>query len=412
MASGEGPAAGDSPLYQLQSLINIVGPEFVNSDPPIRVQCAQASGNEIYVGCSNGDLLRFALQLNVSSPTPDSYTLLSRQSVPNNRPIDDIILLPSLSRALVLSDRQIFVYILPMLDIMPSTAYKPIRQVLSIAIDEQQQRYATRRNGNPPSQPNPISFCVIKRQSVLVFHVREKPVYEKEIPLPLRVHLAKRSGPYMCIADPENYNMINLETASLIPLLPISQAPSENPDAEAPRAPVVKPFILVITESEFLILSWTGTTTLGLFITGEGEPVRGTLEWSSHPVSVAFDDPHITTLLSDGTVEIHNIETQALVQTVPPSSSALTPAVPIPTDRTALLACSADFVVPSTERQTKLRPTPVKLRPPEARPEPAPEVAPVTQPEEEEQDQSATAPTNDDQGGDDIEPTPYDLGDA
>lgn len=90
----------------------------------------------------------------------------------------------------------------------------------------------------------------------------------------------------MCVADSENYNMINLETASLIPLLPISQAPLEEPNAEAPQAPAVKPFILVIAESEFLILSWTGASTLGVFITGEGEPVRGTLEWSSHPVSV------------------------------------------------------------------------------------------------------------------------------
>jgi vacuolar protein sorting-associated protein 3 len=80
--------------------------------------------------------------------------------------------------------------------------------------------------------------------------------------------------------------MIDLETASLFPLLPISQAPAEQPSTEAPQAPAVKPFIIVISESEFLILSWTGASTLGLFITGEGDPIRGTLEWSSHPISV------------------------------------------------------------------------------------------------------------------------------
>jgi hypothetical protein len=35
-----------------------------------------------------------------------------------------------------------------------------------------------------------------------------------------------------------------------------------------------------------LILSWTGASTLGLFITGDGDPVRGTLEWPSHPEAV------------------------------------------------------------------------------------------------------------------------------
>jgi hypothetical protein len=42
----------------------------------------------------------------------------------------------------------------------------------------------------------------------------------------------------------------------------------------------------VISENEFLILSWTGTSTLGLFITADGDPVRGTLEWSSHPEAI------------------------------------------------------------------------------------------------------------------------------
>lgn len=175
--------------------------------------------------------------------------------------------------------------------------------------------------------------------------------------------------------------MIDLETASLFPLLPISQAPSEVPIAEAPLKPAVKPFILVVADSEFLLLSWTGASTLGLFITGEGEPVRGTLEWSSHPISIstyfvllcictmivkqtfatAFDAPYVTTLLPDGTIEIHSIETQALVQSIPAPTSTPTPSISIPTDRTSILTCSAGFFVPSSERESKLRPTPVKL---------------------------------------------------
>ena len=87
--------------------------------------------------------------------------------------------------------------------------------------------------------------------------------------------------------------MIDLETASLFPLLPISQAPPSDGPPGAVQAPVVKPFILVVGASEFLMLSWTGASTLGLFITGEGEPVRGTLEWSSHPVSIGEVPAHL-----------------------------------------------------------------------------------------------------------------------
>ena len=75
--------------------------------------------------------------------------------------------------------------------------------------------------------------------------------------------------------------MIDLSAASLFPMLPISQAPDVT----------VKPTITVIGENEFLILSWTGASTLGVFITGDGDPVRGTLEWASHPLSVGTSSP-------------------------------------------------------------------------------------------------------------------------
>lgn len=77
-------------------------------------------GSEIYVGCSNGELLRFALQshqdaVRPSSPLsshavvgtyvdqPELYTLLSRQSVPTEKQVNDIVLAPSIARALVLA---------------------------------------------------------------------------------------------------------------------------------------------------------------------------------------------------------------------------------------------------------------------------------------------------------------------
>jgi len=89
------------------------------------------------------------------------------------------------------------------------------------------------------------------------------------------VTLARRTGRSLCIADREHYNIVDLDLASLFPILPLSQA-------FEPTMFVVKPSITVISANEFLILSWTGASTLGLFITADGDPVRGTLEWSSH----------------------------------------------------------------------------------------------------------------------------------
>jgi len=101
----------------------------------------------------------------------------------------------------------------------------------------------------------------------------------QEIPLPQGGTLAKRIGSSLCIADNVHYNIINLDEASLFPILPLSQAIDPTPFP-------IKPSIIVIGDSEFLILSWTGASTIGVFITGEGDPVRGTLEWPSYPESV------------------------------------------------------------------------------------------------------------------------------
>lgn len=73
--------------------------------------------------------------------------------------------------------------------------------------------------------------------------------------------------------------MVDLDQASLYQLLPLRQSMDPTPFE-------VKPLITVIGENEFLILSWTGASALGVFITGDGDPVRGTLEWGGYPKAV------------------------------------------------------------------------------------------------------------------------------
>lgn len=140
------------------------------------------------------------------------------------------------------------------------------------------------RSNSASSNAPPSPYIVFEkdcssRRSSFQIHIEPKLIlYQQEIPLPNGGMLARRTGKYLCVADRENYNIINLESAEMLPLLPLSQA------FDSPA--IVKPLITVISDTEFLILSWTGTASLGLFITGEGEPVRGTLEWPSHPESL------------------------------------------------------------------------------------------------------------------------------
>ncbi len=143
-------------------------------------------------------------------------------------------------------------------------------------------------------QLDPVEFTVIKRSSLSMYVLRDKLIYikvspfcmhhpclthQQEIPFPGGASLARRTGQSLCIAGKTDYQIVDLEKASMFSVIPISQA------LESPQFPI-KPSITVIDANEFLILSYTGVSTLGLFITCNGDPVRGTLEWPQHPESV------------------------------------------------------------------------------------------------------------------------------
>ncbi|KAH9998681.1 hypothetical protein BJV77DRAFT_1064681 [Russula vinacea] len=195
------------PLYQVQPLISSVlkiygrptlavssfntahrGTDNSDAALDVEVKCAQA-----FVGCSNGEVLLFALQAN----EPD-------QMLPTGKPVDEIVLTPSISRALVLSDRQIFFFVIPSLELLN---IKPIRNVMAFAVDHRH------------------IFCVVKRTGVALYSLRESLKYLKEIPLQGGAFLARRIGLCLCIADREFYSLVSLDAVTATQLLPISQIP-------------------------------------------------------------------------------------------------------------------------------------------------------------------------------------------
>ncbi|KAJ6473549.1 hypothetical protein C8R47DRAFT_1144794 [Mycena vitilis] len=328
----------DVPPFQLQTLI-----------AKCSARCAQALGSEIYVGCANGELIRFALQADDPN-TLEAYSIISRQSVPNDKPVDEIVLLPSISRALVLSDHQIHFYTLPALDAVPQHIMKPIRHVVAFAVDQNHlKRPAPSLSAPAALEQLQVDLCVVKRSAISMYGLRDRLYYQKEIPLPGGAVLARRSGHFLCIADKTQYGIIDLTTASLTPLMPLSQAFEGDPFTGPPGICITGD-----NPTEFLILSWMGASTLGVFISGAGDPVRGTLEWPAHPRAVVFDYPYVAALLPNRTIEIHSIETQSIVQVLPAPTDEAEP-------RAALVATLSGYLVPSTQKSEKMRKVPVPL---------------------------------------------------
>ena len=137
------------------------------ADVQVRITAAQGAASEIYVGCSNGELLRFSLQADAF------YALVSRQTVVAGKPIDDIVIISSQHRALVQSDAQLHFYTVPSLDPIPQNVIRPIRHVVTFAVDHLHLQ-------RPPSQSlDPIDFCVVKRRAIAQYTLRDRLYYSK-----------------------------------------------------------------------------------------------------------------------------------------------------------------------------------------------------------------------------------------
>jgi len=331
----------DIPPYELTELV----PDFLKvycEASECQIVCSQALGSEIYVGCSNGQLLRFGLQ--AGSPNQvETHSILGTQALPTPKPIEEIILVPCVARILALSDGQLHFFTLPELNIL---AIPPIRNVQAVTVD--QQALSRPFLHAPIHTVEAVDFCVIKKTGLGLFSLREKLVFHKDFPLPNCRPGARRTGPLLCVADKDNFNLLDLKRGSLLPVMPLSHA----------GGIPAKPLITVIGSDEFLILSNLDDRGLAVFISGSGDPVRGTFEYSKYPVAVSYDDPYLVALMPDQSLEIRDIETQSVKQVVPaPQSSSERPNGP----RRGLAWNPQSHLVPSTQLNDVLQLVPVPL---------------------------------------------------
>jgi hypothetical protein len=117
--------------------------------------------SEIYIGCSNGELLRFALQADAF------YALISHQTVVAGKPIDDMVIISSQHRALVQLDAQLHFYTVSSLDPIPQNIIRPIRHVVTFAVDHL----------HLASQS--VDFCVVKWRAIVQYTLCDRLYYGK-----------------------------------------------------------------------------------------------------------------------------------------------------------------------------------------------------------------------------------------
>jgi hypothetical protein len=189
-------------------------PVFVKNDHP---------GSEIYVGCSNGELIRFALQADDPSKVSQTLHFLAKHFLTSlvswNRttysrvrrsptvnpsmklflflafpghtsyPVPQYILSSQLTgpptHKIDSTDRTLHFYTMPSLDPVSLNIVKPIRHVSTFAVDHRDLQRPQASFSNP-SAIDTVNFCIIKRSSIAMYTMRERLSYLKVNEFPSR----------------------------------------------------------------------------------------------------------------------------------------------------------------------------------------------------------------------------------
>ncbi|CAE6389410.1 unnamed protein product [Rhizoctonia solani] len=292
----------------------------------VNVRCAQALGRDVYVGNSDGTLVRYSLQDEDYSRDRDSYQVTARQTLTSRRPIDEIALIPCIARLVVFSANTLHFYTLPGIEPVPQALIQSMTRVQAFAVDEQVMRLPP-PNHQSPRAVEPVGLCVFIRGQIPGLTV------------------PRRWGSTICCADAENYNILGLDQLSFLPVMPL---PGLTTPGSLPR-------IIPSGDGGFVVLQASGDGSIAVFLTAAGDPGGALIEMPRFPIDIALDPPHFIALLPNNTIEIHNYTQQ------PPQ---LVQIIPRPEDFAPHALCmsgGSGYLVSAGERDSKLIITRVPL---------------------------------------------------
>ena len=156
----------------------------------------------------------------------------------------------------------------------------------------------------------------------------------------------RRAGPNIFIADKNEYSILDTKAVTLLPFRPISLDPIMK----------VLPQVSVAGRNEYFCVTYHVPSSIETFIDSAGDPCRAPITgWVGDPESVCIDDNPLISPMPDHHVQLYNITTQNLSQTIKFSSS-----MPIPP---TLALSRPGFSAPINQQKQTLQRLPVTLPP-------------------------------------------------
>ncbi|KAI5814048.1 hypothetical protein BZA77DRAFT_319958 [Pyronema omphalodes] len=242
MAKMEGKLGTVGP-YMLQNLVDDL-PLDTPERQDVTITCLESWGQNLYVGTSAHEILH--LVSIPPTPHPDApskpcYILASRlqplaASTPADPFIKQILVLPTVSKALVLSSTGwLTFYSLP--EFSPAyngTKLKDVSYIGGLDLNEE-EREGIPEEGSREGRPK-LVMCHAKNKIRLVRCLSEEIRLVKDLPLSATLTSIRRDS-IACVANNENYSLLDIENIQRIPLFPISAVSEDPPSPTTPAPP-------------------------------------------------------------------------------------------------------------------------------------------------------------------------------
>lgn len=185
------------------------------------------TGDYLYIGTSAGEVLHHVKIPGESDDAPPQYILASRVQPPVKQPGDDgiqqILLLPSVSKACILSNNTLSFYTLPEL----SPAFPQLKLTCGCVggIDlNLSQEQTSAQDGVV------IALCASKRITLVRVVEERAPMKIRDIEFGGCLSIARR-GDVACVADSRTYALLDVVHQQKIPLFPISSIDDQSAES-------------------------------------------------------------------------------------------------------------------------------------------------------------------------------------
>ncbi|CAG8482660.1 5490_t:CDS:10 [Paraglomus occultum] len=273
-------------------------------NPRVTIDCVETWNNNIYIGTSDGNLLHYVLEdLALQDTNLPRTRLISKRNLGfKQKFIERILLLPRIRKAVILCGKYqnstLSLYSLPDMTPLPPNAFPQVKDVTcfcqNLALEG-----AVDKDGF-------VRLCVMKKRAAINFLTISLDRATEEPYLPgggPEIYVAYRFGRYVCVADFQDYKMIDLKDKKMVTIATYNDRSQKRMSNHVTS---IRPLIAVATDREFL--------TLGQFVTFSGEPTRGVLTWPSFPRAIGVEFPYVVALLQNDSIEIHDLINQKPVQ--------------------------------------------------------------------------------------------------